>query len=452
MNIGDFLISSYEGVDTKWFSKVRQINRIIKELQEMGVDINYTWDRDMELLIEFNGSSWFFYDEEIDYALHRVRFMRDNAISDKSYLNAITRKNNSNIDDSSNLYEKRENKKKVVYTDTNYDFVPVKVDVKFKLCENCGKKVNESAKNCPYCNSTSFSNDTSNYVKKDNVKFCPSCHNRYYDSNFCSKCGDKLISKSEYEEIIKKEKQQKEIELKNQKICPFCLNNEYNDGNFCILCGGKLISKWDYENLIKKLGIGDKQQFAKKFRSIKESEKQHKLKEKFGIKNCPICKQEIPKNAARCLYCNTIFEYELKTDNDVKSEEVSDEEYLCINCRRKFSHYTFKKILKCPSCGGLYFKKLSTVPKEQPINSKENFDNCENDSKYIPNNSENCPHCESTNIKRKEFKSKTNNYKSPLKVKETSNEGLNYCKNCCTYISKDNEYCPHCGSTYIEKR
>ena len=45
--------------------------------------------------------------------------------------------------------------------------------------------------------------------------------------------------------------------------------------------------------------------------------------------------------------------------------------------------------------------------------------------------------------------SETNNRKSPLKVKETSNEGLNYCNNCCTYISKDNEYCPHCGSINI---
>ena len=449
MNIIDSIGATLKGVDTKWFTKVKHINHMINELKKMGVDISWNASTDMELLIELNGHSHFYYPEEIDDALHFVRFMRDTSYSDKTYLNALKGKTNSNIENSRN-YEKREIQKKevvgVVYTESNdYNFDPVKVNVKFKLCENCGKKVNKIAKKCPYCNSTSFSDDTSNYVKKDNVKFCPSCHNKYYDSNLCSKCGDKLISKSEYEEIIKKEKQQKEIELKNQKICPFCLNDE-NDGNFCILCGGKLISKWDYENLIKKLRIGDKQQFAEKFRSIKESEKQHKLKEKFGIKNCPICKQEIPKNAARCLYCNTIFEYYSET------EDVSDEEYICLNCRRKFSHNTFKKILKCPGCGGHYFAKLASVQKEQPINSKENFDSCENDSKYIPNDSENYPHCESTNIKRKESKSETNNYKSHLKVKETSNDGLNYCKNCCTYISKDNEYCPHCGSTYIEKR
>ena len=83
-------------------------------------------------------------------------------------------------------------------------------------------------------------------------------------------CGEKLVSKSEYDEIIKKQKQ-----FENKKICPKCSKEWNSDDNFCIDCGEKLILGLEYEKMLKK---------------IPNSQRQTKI-EKNGFKTCPIVKK-----------------------------------------------------------------------------------------------------------------------------------------------------------------
>jgi RNA polymerase subunit RPABC4/transcription elongation factor Spt4 len=318
MNIMDSVFATLNGVDTEWFTKVKHINHIINELKEMGVDIRWNASTDMELLIELNGHKRFYYPEEIDYALNSVRFMRDNAISDKSYLNALIGKDNSN---NFNINEKSiiknvENHRN--FTDEEWeDFLKnnqthFKINPKnFKICEECGKKINKKAEKCPYCNSTSFSNDISKYedklrLKIESIKYCPKCNEKFYESNFCLKCGEKLITPTEYENLIEKQKQ-KEIEsLKNKKYCPICSEERNHEDIFCNYCGERLISGLDYDYIIKKRKkLENDPHYIQKLKELKDSSRQIKLKKQTGTKICPVCRQEISKNAAVCVYCRT---------------------------------------------------------------------------------------------------------------------------------------------------
>lgn len=392
----------------------------------------------------------------LDYAEHLLIDAKKALYGENYVMNIINESESDDNDSLENMLDAKMENLKKLYSRIDKN-VSIKSSVKFKLCENCGKKVNKVAEKCPYCNGTNFSDDLSKYecnlkFEEENVKFCPSCHNRYYDSNFCTNCGEKLISKSEYGTIFKRQKQQEEKELKEQKLCPICLKEGNPEDKFCMFCGEKLISKWEYEYLKKRWGLRDKQEFSQRYGSIKKSTKQQASKNKFGIKNCPVCNQEIPKNAVRCVYCKTIQNNDFNAGNNIKSNEFLDDWYVCLKCGKKYNQVAFEIRHKCSNCGGTSFKTFAEFQKEQPIKSKENFDYCKNCNTYIPNDCEYCPYCESTNIKRRIPKPDTNNYKSRLKVKETSNKGLDYCNNCYTYIPKGNSYCPHCGSTYIERK
>lgn len=308
MNIIDSISSTLAGVDTEWFTKVKHINHMIEELNELDVDISWNASTDMELLIELNGQQHFYYPDEIDDALHFVRFIRDNAYSDKSYLKVLTRKNNDNnskLDDVT-LDTKMKNLKKI-YANIDHN-VSLDSAVKFKLCHNCGKKVNKTAKKCPYCNSTSFSSDISKYedklrLKIKGTKVCPKCNEKFYESNFCINCGEKLITPFEYNELIEKQKQKKIESLKNKKYCPFCSEERNYEDTFCCDCGEKLVSGLDYDSIIKKRKkLENDSHYIQK---VKDSPRQNKLKKQTGVKRCPVCLQEISKSAAICVYCRT---------------------------------------------------------------------------------------------------------------------------------------------------
>lgn len=64
--------------------------------------------------------------------------------------------------------------------------------VNWKNCPNCGHRINEVAKKCPYCNHefAGYASSNSSYTSSSGSKYCPECGHRLNESAInCGFCG-----------------------------------------------------------------------------------------------------------------------------------------------------------------------------------------------------------------------------------------------------------------------
>jgi len=141
-------------------------------------------------------------------------------------------------------------------------------------CPNCYKKNKERVENAKKTKKTTNTNTNhsiSKSVESNNSDSYPYCNYK-----FKSKTIDKLPSQNienKNKENPKHSNGFKYPSITGYKFCPNCGKRIKYSEEVCINC----------------------------------SNKDERLKKKFGIKICPKCFSHVPKNAIRCKYCKTMF-------------------------------------------------------------------------------------------------------------------------------------------------